>query len=229
MPCCFAAALAAAPVVSAPTAVHPHEDILATVEIAALEGARAAGFDNAEVRVRPLDRRLQPQRCGEPLTILNSTTSRGLGPVSYGVRCTAPTPWTLYLRAEVSASIEIPVLAEALPRGSVISADDLIVREQTITTRSADLITDRSRLIGMALKRPLPAGSPLYYASVSKPRVVERGQTVTLIAGGGGVEVRMQGKAMGSGAEGDRLWVTNLSSGRRLEGIVLADGSVRVP
>ncbi|MEM9398025.1 MAG: flagella basal body P-ring formation protein FlgA, partial [Pseudomonadota bacterium] len=36
-------------------------------------------------------------------------------------------------------------------------------------------------------------------------------------------------KALASGAEGDRLRVTNLSSGRRLEGIVLADGTVRVP
>ena len=52
---------------------------------------------------------------------------------------------------------------------------------------------------------------------------------MTLVAGTKGLEVRMQGKAMGNGAEGDRLLVTNLSSGRRIEGVVLADGSVRIP
>ncbi|MDP5071642.1 MAG: flagella basal body P-ring formation protein FlgA [Congregibacter sp.] len=50
-----------------------------------------------------------------------------------------------------------------------------------------------------------------------------------MIAGGAGVEVRRQGKAMGSGAEGDRLLVTNLASGRRVEGLILADGSIRIP
>jgi len=41
--------------------------------------------------------------------------------------------------------------------------------------------------------------------------------------------VRMQGKAMGSGAAGDRLVVTNLNSGRRVEGIVRRDGTVQIP
>jgi len=81
----------------------------------------------------------------------------------------------------------------------------------------------------MELKRPLPAGTPLRYGHVALPELVRRGQMVTLIAGGAGIEVRMQGKAMGSGAKGDRLMVTNLTSGRRVEGLVLADGSVKIP
>lgn len=219
----------AATVGAAPAPGHPHDDILATVEMAALDAATTAGFDNVEVRVRPLDRRLRPQHCGERLTLIRPPNSRPLGPVSYGVRCTHPVPWTLYLRADVSATINVPVLREALPRETVLTADDIAMREEVITARAADLITDRDQLIGMALRRPLAAGKPLYRGSVARPRIVERGQTVTLVAGGGGFEVRMQGKAMGSGAEGDRLWVTNLSSGRRLEGIILADGSIRVP
>jgi len=221
--CAAAASLAAGP------DVHPHDDILATVEIAAFDAATAAGFDNVEVRVRPLDRRLRPQRCGEPLSLLRPPNTRALGPVSYGVRCAGPVPWTLYLRADVSATIEVPVLSESLPRESILSAGDLEMRVQVITSRAADLITDPDQLIGLSLRRPLAAGTPLYRGSVARPRIVERGQTVTLVAGGNGFEVRMQGTAMGSGAEGDRLWVTNVRSGRRLEGIILADGSVRVP
>jgi flagella basal body P-ring formation protein FlgA len=64
---------------------------------------------------------------------------------------------------------------------------------------------------------------------VALPELVVRGQTVTLVAGSPGVEVRMQGKALASGAEGDRLMVSNLRSGRRVEGIVLSDGSVQIP
>ena len=52
---------------------------------------------------------------------------------------------------------------------------------------------------------------------------------MTLLAGTDGLEVRMRGKAMGNAAAGERLQVTNISSGRRVEGVVLADGSVRIP
>lgn len=208
---------------------HPHDDILAVIEGAALSAALEDGFDNVEVRVRPLDKRLRPSQCTQPLELVRPHTGRSLGPVSYGVRCDDATPWTLYLRADVSAAVEIPVLRAGLPRGALISARDLEMRQRRITRTTADMIMDPQAAIGMELKRPLPAGSALQHAQMALPRLVARGQTVTLVAGDGGLEVRMQGKAMGDGAEGDRLMVTNQRSGRRVEGVVLADGSVRIP
>lgn len=215
--------------VAAGQAVHPHSDILATAEMAALDAARAEGLDEVEVRVRPLDRRLKPAQCDVPLEIVRPHAGRVLGPVSYGVSCAGTVPWTLYLRADVSAAVELPVLRKPLPRGAVISETDLEVTRRRITQRAADLILDRELAVGMELTRSLPAGSTLRYGQVDHPELVSRGQTVTLVAGGDGLEVRMQGKAMGSGAEGDRLVVTNQRSGRRVEGVILADGSVRIP
>lgn len=208
---------------------HSHSDILAIVEGAALSAAMEAGLDGVEVRVRPLDQRLRPAQCTQPLEISRTHAGRVLGPVSYGVRCSGDTPWTLYLRAEVSASMEIPVLRSPLPRGAIISEKDLEVVLRRISTQAVDVIIDPSVAVGMELKRPLAAGSPLRHGQVTLPQLIARGQTVTLVAGTDGLEVRMQGKAMGNGAEGDRLLVTNLSSGRRIEGVVLSDGSVRIP
>lgn len=210
-------------------AVHPLEDIMATVEFAALDAAEAEGLDNVEVRVTPLDARLKPAACDQPLEIVRSHAGRVLGPVSYGVRCAGPKPWTLYLRARVSAALTVPVLVRSLPRGSIINENDLKFVERRVIQQANDLIVDADMAIGMELRRPLPAGSELRYGQVERPQVVSRGQVVTLIAGGSGFEVRMQGKAMGSGAAGDRLLVTNLRSGRRVEGVILADGSVAIP
>jgi len=212
----------------AATPIHDHGEIIAEVEAAAMTAAEAEGFEGIEVRVQPLDKRLRPTQCDQPLTIVRPHSGRALGPVSYGVRCGGPAPWTLYLRAEVSASIELPLLRRALPRGALIGESDLQLTRRRITTRPAGLIEDPSMAIGMQLLRPLPAGSILRFGQVDHPEIVERGQTVTLIAGSPGVEVRMQGKAMAGGAAGDRLMVTNLSSGRRVEGVVLRDGSIRI-
>ena len=110
-----------------------------------------------------------------------------------------------------------------------MSPGDLEMVTQRITSQGADIIVDPQMAIGMELKRPLSAGSSLRHGHVDLPELVTRGQMVTLIAGSSGIEVRMQGKAMGSGAKGDRLLVTNLVSGRRVEGLVLSDGSIRIP
>jgi flagella basal body P-ring formation protein FlgA len=210
------------------TPIHDHGEIIAEVEAAAMTAAEAEGFEDVEVRVQPLDKRLRPARCDQPLSIVRPHSGRALGPVSYGVHCSGSAPWTLYLRAEVSASVELPLLRRALPRGALIGEHDLQLTRRRVTTRPAGLIEDPSMAIGMELLRPLPAGSVLLFGQVGHPEIVERGQSVTLIAGSPGVEVRMQGKAMASGAAGDRLVVTNLSSGRRVEGVVLSDGSVRI-
>lgn len=221
--------LSVASAVSAATATQPHEDILNMVEFAALQAASDQGLERVEVRVRPLDQRLRPSLCDRELEIVRPHNGSVLGPVSYGVRCSGSVPWTLYLRAEVSASLDLPVLKKALPRGSILGADDLEIATRRVTAQVADVILEPAAAEGMELKRPLPAGSTLRHGHVDLPELVSRGQMVTLIAGGGGVEVRMQGKAMGSGAQGDRLLVTNLTSGRRVEGLILPDGSIRIP
>jgi flagella basal body P-ring formation protein FlgA len=60
------------------------------------------------------------------------------------------------------------------------------------------------------------------------PQIVDRGQTVDLVAQSAGLVVNMQGKALANGSEGDRLLVKNLSSGKRVEGLVLASGTVLI-
>ncbi|MEM0954544.1 MAG: flagellar basal body P-ring formation chaperone FlgA [Pseudomonadota bacterium] len=214
---------------SSVSASHSHGDIIATMRAAALRAAEQGGFHGIEVRVRPMDQRLKPARCGQPLETVRPHSGRALGPVSYGVRCAGPVPWTIYLRADVSATMLLPTLTRGLPRGALLGARDLALVNHRITHRAADVITDKHRLIGMELKRPLAAGSLLRHGQVGLPELVTRGQVVTLIAGGPGVEVRMQGKALSSGAAGDRLMIANASSGRRVEGVVLNDGSVQIP
>ena len=215
--------------VSIDSASHSHSDIVSTMRAAAHLAAQEAGFHGIDVRVRPLDQRLKLARCGQPLETVRPHNGRALGPVSYGVRCNSPVPWTLYLRAEVSATMVLPTLTSGLPRGALIGAGDVALEERRVTHRAADVVVDRSHLLGMELKRPLPAGSLLRYGQIGLPEIVTRGQVVTLIAGGPGVEVRMQGKALSSGAAGDRLRIANISSGRQVEGVVLNDGSVQIP
>jgi flagella basal body P-ring formation protein FlgA len=60
------------------------------------------------------------------------------------------------------------------------------------------------------------------------PQIIDRGQTVDLVARSSGLVVNMQGTALANGAEGDRLLVKNLSSGKKVEGLVMAGGTVLI-
>tara|TARA_R100000005_G_scaffold86087_1_gene54828 strand:+ start:6514 stop:7233 length:720 start_codon:yes stop_codon:yes gene_type:complete len=209
--------------------LHPLEDVVAAASAEATATARAQGYTDLEVSARPLDSRLRLQACGEPLETFSNANASVLGPVSIGVRCAQPSAWTLYVRLDISTRATLPVLADNLPRGSIISERDLTLVERTITSATDAVIMDPQQAIGMELIRPASAGSPLRHSQLRPPQLISRGQTVTLIAGGEGLQVTMQGRAMANAAAGDRLLVTNLASGRRVEGIVNADGSVRIP
>ncbi|NNE63328.1 MAG: flagellar basal body P-ring formation protein FlgA, partial [Gammaproteobacteria bacterium] len=63
---------------------------------------------------------------------------------------------------------------------------------------------------------------------VEKPRIISRGQRVTILARVGGMEVRTSGKALAHGAAGERIAVQNIKSRQKLEGTVLASGEVKI-
>ena len=58
--------------------------------------------------------------------------------------------------------------------------------------------------------------------------LVRRGQRVTVLAQGRGIQVRTNGKALGDAAKGERVRVENTTSRRVVEGVAIADGVVRV-
>ena len=205
---------------------HSLSDIAGTAAMAMQAGAKAQGYDGIDVQVRPLDGRLALARCTQPLTTLPVSSTRALGAVSVAVRCPGSQPWTLYVRGEVSATQTVPVLNGALQRGELIGKNDIVVEKRNITQDFGGIITEMDDLIGMEARRNLQAGTPLRFADLLSPVLVERGQTVSIVSGGGGLRVSMQGKALANGSAGDRVLVANLTSGTRVEGVVAADGSV---
>jgi flagella basal body P-ring formation protein FlgA len=225
----FLAALALLPGTTVAEPVQSLQAIADAASRAAATRAAQAGFEDLKVTVQPLDQRLRLPACGAPLAAAVTGSSPRLGSMSVKVRCAEPSPWSLYVQATVLATLEVPVLVRSVGRGERIVRSDLELVQREIGTRPGTLILDPARIVGLEARRDLPAGSTLQQGQLAAPLLVERGQTVTLVAGSAGLEVRMQGRALDSGAAGDRLRVTNLSSGRAVEGVVAEDGTVRIP
>lgn len=213
---------------AADNANQPAHTIEAAAVAAATERARQHGYDQVSVEVRKLDPRLRLGLCPSPLETTISSASAVLGAVSVAIACRGEQPWTIYVRSHVVAQQTVPVLNKPLARHAVITRDDLKLITRPVDSSVQGMVLDTQQLVGMELKRALDAGSILRLANLRKPNIIKRGQQVTLISGARGLEVRIQGKALADAAEGERVAVSNLSSGKRVEGIAHSDGTVSV-
>jgi flagella basal body P-ring formation protein FlgA len=110
----------------------------------------------------------------------------------------------------------------------VISSADIELVNFPVTQMGSGFVENPDHVIGMELKRELSAGVPIRANFLAAPKIVKRGQRVLVVYGQGELQVTMAGVAMKDGASGDRIPVRNTSSSKEIDGIVNADGSIRL-
>lgn len=205
------------------------ESITTTATSASSERATQHGYTNVTAEATPLDPHLQLPQCDKPLKTIPSQNSKVLGSINIRVKCAGETPWTIYVRTHVSAITVIPVLSRPMARNTLIGKGDLKMIDLPLNSASTGIIYDPKQIIGMELTRSLDAGSSLKLNQLRPPKVVRRGQQVTLVTRINGLKVTMQGKAKKDAVAGERVVVINSGSGTSVEGIAQADGSVEIP
>jgi flagellar basal body P-ring formation protein FlgA len=211
-------------------AQESHDHILQAATRFMTAEARNAHGEQFDVAVTPgrLDPRLRLRRCEAPLEAFLGPGSRMAGNSTVGVRCPGPVTWTLYVPVRISVHGQVLVLAEPLPRGSLLQASNLRREHHDVGNLSGGYLSDLAAAQHMVLRRALPAGTVLTPQMVEPQRLVQRGQRVTLMAEGATVTVRVEGEALSDGSRGQRVQVRNLSSQRVVEGTVLSHGVVGV-
>ncbi|MFK7877509.1 MAG: flagellar basal body P-ring formation chaperone FlgA [Paracoccaceae bacterium] len=83
-------------------------------------------------------------------------------------------------------------------------------------------------IIGQEALVALYAGRPILVEHVGRAAIVERNQLVQIVFLTAGLMIKAEGRALGRGAEGDRIRVMNLTSKSSLFGTIQTDGTVRV-
>lgn len=123
-------------------------------------------------------------------------------------------------RASAQQSAPVVVAARDLPRGAVLERSDLRYPAGAVPDSAAPPL-------GWVTRRVIGAGEPLREPAVAAPEWVRNGTPVQLLWKSGAVELRLTGRAMGSGARGERVWV-RVDARRRFAGIVEGPGVVRM-
>jgi len=123
---------------------------------------------------------------------------------------------------------EVPVLADRKMGGDIIRKADLVWVEVAQSRLARNAITDASHLIGMAAKRSISAGKPVSVNDVRRPKVVSKGQSVTLVLTTPIMRLTTKGKALEEGGTGDTIRISNSQTSTVVEGIITGPGQVRV-
>jgi flagella basal body P-ring formation protein FlgA len=208
------------------TPIHALADIEQAVRQFVAASALAGG--DVEVTIGRLDPRLRLPRCASALDTRFPHARRSNGPVSVEVRCSGDKPWSLYVPVTLTRFAEVVVTTRPVARGQVLAGDDLALARRRLDGARADFLATLPEATGLVTRRNLAAGEIVGASQVERPRLVRRGDRVTLSSGHGGISVNVRGEALADGGAGERIRVRNLSSARVVEGVVNADGVVVV-
>jgi len=187
------------------------------------------GEGHAIVQAQALDPRLRLAECDRPLSAAISGDGQVRTHTTVAVRCEGTARWTVYLSVSVDSEFTVLVARHALSRDAEIGAQDFEPTTRRLPGLTSDYVTDPARLAGQRLRQAVSSGEALRLEALTPSNVIHRGQQVTLVAGSGTFEVRMNAVALSDGRISDRIRVQNLSSLRIVEGIVRSETVVEVP
>jgi flagella basal body P-ring formation protein FlgA len=170
---------------------------------------------------------VEPNAKGEPrVARISFDTRSGRFDASIELPTGASSRGLLRLTGRAAATIEVAVLARGVDRGALIKESDLTVERRPRADAGRDAITDIAQAIGFAARNPMQSGRPLRVSDLTKPELVQRGESVTLVYEMPGLMLTVRGKANEGGSEGDVISVLNEQTKRTLQGKIVGPGRV---
>ncbi|GIZ52662.1 flagellar basal body P-ring formation chaperone FlgA [Noviherbaspirillum aridicola] len=214
-----ASAQTPAPARQDPAALRQVAEQFLRVQSAGLPG-------EAQISVGQVDPRMNLAVCPAPEAFLPAG-SRAWGKTTVGIRCNAPSTWTIYIAATVRVQGEYLVAAAPLAQGKTLGPEDIVGMRGELTALPAGIVTDVSQAVGRTMAISLPAGAPLRADSLRSVAAVQQGQTVRIVSAGPGFRVSAEGRALNNAADG-QVAQARTASGQVVSGVARAGGVVEV-
>lgn len=178
------------------------------------------------VQAGAIDPHLRLTQCDDVQVFLPNG-SRAWGKTSVGVRCNAPSAWTIYVQATVNVVAQYLVAAVPLAQGRIVTHEDLLFQAGDLTQLPAGIFTDVTQALGRIVNISMNAGTVLRQEMLKASPVIQQGQTVMIVSAGRGFSVSAEGKAMTKASEGQVVQV-KVANGQVVSGIARQGGQVEV-
>lgn len=124
--------------------------------------------------------------------------------------------------------IQVARLIESQSAGAVLGANDVEWVRVALDKTGADVISNAKQLEGTELRRNMGAQIVLHGRDLVKERLIQKGDLVDMQVKTENMLVSARGRALGDGAMGETIRVTNASSNRTIDAVVTGKGTVSV-
>jgi flagella basal body P-ring formation protein FlgA len=216
----------------AEAAVLPPGQALTQEIVAGLieEALRESGGERHEVTIEaPALPMANPARRPAELVLQTfSAEPRGRFRGSLHVRLDTGEESTIALVGRARTLVSIAVPARRVERGQQITPEALAVRWVPDGPAAAEAVRDLQEVVGREARRTLVAGRAIRDSDLTTPRLVQRGEAVTIFYESVGLQVRTVGEALDGGSEGDAVRVVNPDTRLVRRGVVAGRKLVRV-
>ena len=123
---------------------------------------------------------------------------------------------------------QVLVTTQPISRGQALGEHNVEVRRLEAGYTTSPWLGAADAVLGKVAGRDLRAGERLALGALADPAVIHRGDQVSLVSTKGRVKVTTKAVAQQDGAVGDRVTVTNLTSGKAVQAVVEGVGVVSV-
>ena len=159
----------------------------------------------------------------QPIMVTRATGNAKPAPVANTARPAMP---AAQITGTQSAG-QVLVLVRDIPRGHVLSADDLSWQDAN-PARPIRNGADMQLAVGLEVRRALKAGQALLSADLKQPALIRKGEPVKLVYVSAGVRLSVDGVAQNEAAKGEAVRVLNSYSKRTIDAVAEASGEARV-
>jgi flagella basal body P-ring formation protein FlgA len=162
----------------------------------------------------------------------HSPTIRLVKPLQAGrngieLQCGSPY-WSQHLAVQLHVYKQVVVLTQPIRNKQAVTTSDIRLARQDIGELNKGFFVRLTDVAGLESKRGLPPGTVLSPDMLEPPILVKRGDKVAIRVNRPGIQVEMDGIAMGSGQAGERIRVRNRQSNKIVFATVIARGLVQV-
>lgn len=200
-----------------------------SLRIAAEEflSTQTTGFPGKlNITIGKIDNRLKLPACANVLAFL-LPGSKPWGKISVGLRCSIPTPWTIYVSAQVQVTADYYVAATPLAQGQLITLTDIRKVSGDLANLPTGVITNPQQVIGRSLITSLASGSVLRMDALKSTPAILQGQSIKVISAGPGFQVTTEALALNNANEG-QVARAKTTSGQLVSGIARVGGIIDI-
>ena len=130
------------------------------------------------------------------------------------------------LAQAAGGDVAADVLSRTVQRGEMLSAHDFVSKVLPGAQARGAVRADAAD--GLEARRTLRSGMPVRASDLAEPRLVKRGEPVTIVLQTGALSITAAGRALADGALGEPVRVFSEATNQTLNGVVEDTGRVRV-